>query len=313
MMVCLGTDFLIFPVFAVHWACCICVCYCSVAKSCPTLSAPINCSTPGFLVLYYFLEFFKFMSIESKLPPNHVILCCPLLLFPSVFPSIRVLSNESPLHIRWPVYWSFNFSISPSSECSGLISFRIDWFDLLAVWGTLKSLLQHHSSKTSILRCSAFFMVQLSHPYMSTGKTIALTIWTIVGKAISLLFNMLSRFITAVLLRSKCLLISWLQSPSSVIWGPKKIKSVSVSTFFPFICHEVMGLDAMIFIFWMVSFKPTFSLSSFTFIERLFSSSLLSAIMVISSAYLRLLIFLLAISILAYASSSLSFSMMDSA
>ena len=148
------------------------------------------------------------MSIESMMPSNHLILCHPLLLLPSIFPSIRVFSNESVLCIRWPKYWSFSFSISPSNEYSGLISFRIDWFDLLAVQGTLKSLLQHHSSKASVLRNSAFFIVQLSHPYMTTGKTIALTRWTFVGKVISLLFNMLSRLVIAFLPRSKHLLIS---------------------------------------------------------------------------------------------------------
>ena len=150
------------------------------------------------------------------MPSNHLILCHPLLLPPSIFPSIRVFSNESVLCIRWPKYWSFNFSISPSNEYSGLISFRMDWLDLLAVQGTLKSLLQHHSSKASILEHSAFFIVQLSHPYMTTRKTIALTRQTFVGKVMSLLFNMLSRFVIAFLPRSKCLLISWLQSPSAV-------------------------------------------------------------------------------------------------
>ena len=150
----------------------------------------------------------KLMSIESMMPFNHLILCHPVLLLPSVFPSIRVFSNESVLCIRWPKYWSFSFSISPSNEYSGLISFRIDWFDLLAVQGTLKSLLQHHSSKASILRNSAFFRVQLSHPYMTTGKTIPLTRWTFVGKVISMLFNMLSRLVIAFLPRSKHLLIS---------------------------------------------------------------------------------------------------------
>ena len=162
------------------------------------------------------------MSIESVMPSNHLILCCPLIL-PSIFPSIRVFSSESVLHIRWPKYWNFNFSISPSNEYSGLISFRIDWFDLLAVQGALKSLLQHHSSKASILWLSAFFMVQLSHPYMTAGKTIALTRQTFVGKVMSLLFNMLSRLVLAFLPRSKCLLISWLQSPFAVILEPKKI------------------------------------------------------------------------------------------
>ena len=146
----------------------------------------------------------KLMSIESVMPSNHLILCRPLLLLPSVFPSIRVFSNESGLYIRWPKYWSFSFRISPSNEYSGLISFRMDWLDLLAVQGTLKSLLQHHSSKPSILQCSAFFMVQLSHPYMTTGKTIALTRWTFVGKVMFLLFNMLSRLVIAFLPRSKC-------------------------------------------------------------------------------------------------------------
>jgi len=151
------------------------------------------------------------MSTESMIPSNHLSLCHALLLPPSVFPSIRVFSNESVLHIRWPKYWSFSLSISPSSEYSGLISFRMDWLDLLAVQGTLRSLLQHHSSKASILKCSAFFIVQLSHPYMTTGKTIALTRQTFVGKVMSLLFNMLYRLVITFLPRSKCLLISWLQ------------------------------------------------------------------------------------------------------
>jgi len=163
-----------------------------------------------------------------------------------MFPSIRVFSNESVLRIRWPKFWNFSFSISPSNEYSGLISFRINWFDLLSVQETLKSLLQHHSLKTSILWRSAFFMVQLSHPHMTTGKTIALTRWTFVSKVMSLLFNMLSRVVIAFLPRSKGLLISWLQSLSTVILEPKKIKSVTVS---PSICHEVMGLDAMILVF----------------------------------------------------------------
>ena len=165
---------------------------------------------------------------------------CPLLLLPSMFPSIKVFSNASVLHIRWPKYQRFSFSISPSNEYSGLISFGIEWFDLLAVQGTLKSLLQHHSFKASILWHSAFFIVQLSYPYMTAGKTIALTRWTFVGKVLSLLFNMLSRFVIAFLLRSRRLLISWLQSPSAVILEPQKIKSDTVSTVFPSICHEVM-------------------------------------------------------------------------
>ena len=171
---------------------------------------------------------------------NHLILCYPLLLLASISPSIRVFSSESALHVRWPKYWSFSFSTSPSSEISGLISFRIDWFDVLTVEGTLKSL-QHHSSKASILRHSVFFMVQLSHWHMTTGKTIALTIWTFVSKVMSLLFNTLYRLVKAFLPRSKCLLISWLQSPSTVILEPKKIKSVTASTFTPSICHKVVG------------------------------------------------------------------------
>ena len=166
------------------------------------------------------------------MPSNHLILCCPLLRLPSIFPSIRVFSSESALHIRWPKDWSFSFSISPSNEYSGLISFRMDWLDLLAIQGTLKSLLQHHSSKASILRRSAFFIVQLSHPYMNTRKNIALTRRTFVGKAMSLLFNILSRFVIAFLPRNKCVLISWLKSPSAVILEPKKIKSVTAYTKF---------------------------------------------------------------------------------
>ena len=191
---------------------------------------------------------FKLTSIESVMPSNHLILCRPLLL-PSIFPSIRVFSSESVVHIRWPKYCSFSFSVSPSNEYSGLISFRMDWLDILAVQRTLKSLLQHHSSKASILRCSAFFIVQLSYPYMTTRKTTAWTIWTFVGKVMSLLFNMLSRLVITFLPKSKRLFISWLQSPSAVIWEPKKIKSVTVSIVSPSICHEVMGPDAMIFVF----------------------------------------------------------------
>ena len=181
------------------------------------------------------------MPIELVMPSNHLILSHPLLLLPPIPPSIRVFSNESAFHIRWPKYWSFSFSISPSNEYPGLISFRMDWLDLLAVQGTLKSLLQHHSSKASILWCSAFFRVQLSHPYMTTGKTTALTRWTFVGKVMSRLFNMLSRLVITFLPRSKRLLVSWLQSPSAVILEPKKIKSETVSTVSPSISHEVMG------------------------------------------------------------------------
>ena len=182
----------------------------------------------------------KLVSTESVIPSNYFILCRPLHLLPSIFPSTRVFSNESVLCIRWPNYWSFSFSISPSSEYSGLISFRMDWLDLLSVQGTLKSLLQHHSSK-SILWHSAFFIIQLSHPYRTTGKTIALTRWTFVGKVMSLLFNMLSKLVKAFLPRSKHFLISWLQSPSAVILEPKKIKLVTVSTVSPSISHEVMN------------------------------------------------------------------------
>ena len=173
------------------------------------------------------------------MPSSHLILCCPLLLLPSVPSSIRVFSNESTLHMRWPKYWSFSFSISPSNEHPGLIFSRMDWLDLLAVQGILKSLLQHHSSKTSIFQRSAFFTAQLSHPYMTTGKTIALTRWTFVGKVMSLLFNMLSRLVLTSLPRSKHLLISWLQSPSWVILEPPKIKSDSFHCL-PSIFHEVM-------------------------------------------------------------------------
>ena len=186
--------------------------------------------------------------------------CHPLLLLPQSPPSIRVFTNESTLCMRWPKYWSFSFSVSPSNKQPGLISFRMDWLDLLEVQGTLKSLLQPHSSKASILRHSAFFTVQLSHPYMTTGKTIALTRWTFVGKVMSLLFNMLSKLVITFLPRSKHLLISWLQSPSAVILEPKKIKSDTVSTVSPSISHEVMGPDAMILVCWMLRFKPTFSL-----------------------------------------------------
>ena len=164
----------------------------------------------------------KLMPIELVTPSRHLILCHPLLLLPPIPPSIRVFSSESALRIRWPKYWSFSFSISPSDEYPGLISFRMDWLDLLAVQGTIKSL-QHHSSKASVLWRSAFFTVQLSHSYMTTGKTIALTKWTFVGKVMSLLFNMMSRLVITFLPRSKCLLISWLQSPSAMILGPKKV------------------------------------------------------------------------------------------
>ena len=183
------------------------------------------------------------------MPSHHLILCPSLLLLPSIFPSIRVFSSELVLCIKWPKYWSFSFSINPSNEYSGLISFRIDWLDLLAVQGTLKSLLQHHSSKASVLRRSAFFTVQFSHPYMTTGKTIALTRQTFAGKVMSLLFNILSSFGHSFSSKEQCLLISWLQSPSAEILEPKKIKSVTVSIVSPSIPHEVMGPDATSFIF----------------------------------------------------------------
>ena len=189
----------------------------------------------------------KLMSSESVMSPNHLILCHPLLLTPLIFPSIRVFSNEVALCIRWPKYWSFSFNIRPSNEHSRLISFRMDWLDLLAVQGTLKSLLQHHSSKASILQCSAFFTVQLSHPYMTIGKNIALTRWTFVDKVMSLLSNMLSRLVITFLPRGKHLLMSWLQSPSAVILEPRKIKSDTVSTVSPSICHEVMEWVAIPF------------------------------------------------------------------
>ena len=191
----------------------------------------------------------KLMSMESVMRSTHLILCHPLLFLPTIISSIRVFLNESALLVRWPKYWSFSFSISPSNENSGLISFRMHWLDLIAVQGTLKSLLQHHSSKASFLRCSAFFTVQLSHPYMTTGKTIVLTRWTFVGKVMSLLFNMLSRLVKTSLPRNKHLLISWLQSPSAVILEPRKIKSATVSTVSHSICHVVMGPEAMILVF----------------------------------------------------------------
>ena len=189
-----------------------------IYSACPTLCHPTDHNTSGFPVHQRLPEITQTLvklRLELVMPSKHLSLCCPLLL-PSIFPSIRVFSNESVYYIRWPKYWSFSFSISPSNEYSGLISFKIDWFDLLAGQGTLKSLLQHHSSKALILWHSAFFIVQISHPYMTTGKAIALTRWTFVGKVMSLLFNVLSRLVIAFLPRSKCLLISWLLSPSAV-------------------------------------------------------------------------------------------------
>ena len=219
----------------------------SVAQSCRTLCDPMDCSTTG-LPSSPTPGVYPNSSIESVMPTNHLILCL-LLLLPSIFPNIGVFSSESALCIRWPKNWSFSFSISPSSEYSGLISFRIDWLDLLAVQGTLKSLFQHNSSKASVLWGTVFFMVQLHIDNMTTGKTIALTKQIFVGKVMSLLFNMLSRLVITFLPRSKRLLISWLQSPSAVILEPPKIKSVTVSTVSPSICHAVMGPDAMILVF----------------------------------------------------------------
>ena len=236
-------------------------------------------------------------SIKSVTPSSYLILCHPLLLLPPT---------------RWPKYWSFSFSIIPSKEIPGLISFRMDWLDLLAVQGTLKSLLQHHNSKASILRCSAHFKAQLSHSYVTTGKSIALTIWIFVRKVMSLLLNTVSRFVIVFLPKNKHILSSLLQLLSSVLLEFKKIKSVTASTFSPSLCHEVMGPDAMILGFLMLIFKPAFSLSSFTLIKRFFSSSSLAAIKVSWSAYVRLLMFP-QILIKAWDSSSLAFHMMYSA
>ena len=230
------------------------------------------------------------MPVESIMLSNQLILCCPLLLLPSIFPRIRVFSNELALHIRWPNYWSISFSISPFNEYSGFISFRNDWFDLLQSKG-----LSRFFSSTTIQK-HQFFDTQpslWSSSYIHTWllQKLPLTIWTFVSKVMSLLSNTLSRFVIAFLPRSKCLLISWLQSLLAVIWEPKKVKSVTTSTFCPSICHEVMGQHAMILVFWMLSFKSTFSL----FHQEVLISSLFSAFGVISPAYLRLLIFLLAI------------------
>ena len=263
-------------------------CCCSVAKSCLTLCNPMNRSTPSLPALHCLLSLLKFISTESVKTSNHLILCHSLLLLPSIFPSIRVFSNESALRIRRPKYWSFSFSISPSNDYSRLISFRIYWFDLLTVQGTLKSLLQHHSSKASIFWHPAFFMAQLSHLYMTIGKTIVLTIQTFVSKVTSLLFNMLSLLCSSKERTS-------FNFVATVILEPKKMKAITFFSFSLSICHEVMGPDVIILVFWMLSFMSAFSLFSFTFIKRFASSSLLSAINVVESAYLRLLIFLQAI------------------
>ena len=201
----------------------------SVSQSCLTLCDPMNRTCQASLSITNSQSSLRLTSIQSVMPSSHLIFCRPLLLPPSIFTSIRVISNESALHIRWPKYWSFSFNISPSKEHPGLISFRMDWLDLLAVQGTFKSLRQPHSSKTSILQCSAFFIVQLSHLYMTIGKTIALTRQTVVGKVMSLFFNTLSRWVLAFLPRRKCRLISRLQSPSAVVLEPPKIKSFTVS------------------------------------------------------------------------------------
>ena len=262
---------------------------------------PMNHSTPGLPVHHQLLAFTQTHAhrVGDAIQPSH-----PLSSPSPPAPNPSPASGSFPMSqlFAWdgPKYWSFSFNISPSNEHPGLISFRMDWLGLLAGQGTLKSLLHHHSSKASIFWCSAFFTVQTSHPYMTTGKTMALTRWTFVGKVMSLLFNMLSRLIITFLPRSKHLLILWLQSLSAVILEPQRIKSD-------------MEPDAMILVFWMLSFKPTFSLSSFTFIKRLFSSSSLSAIRMVSSAYLRLLVFLPVVLIPACASSSPAFLMMYSA
>ena len=253
----------------------------------------------------------KLMPIKSVMPSSHLILCRPLLLLPPIPPSVRVFSNESILCMRWPKYWvSASTSVLPMNTQDWSPLGWTGWISLQPKG--LSSLLQHHSSKASILQHSAFFTVQLSHPYMTTGKTIALTRQTFAGKVMSLLFNMLSRLAITFLPRSKCLLISWLQSPAAVILELKKIKSATVATVSLTMSHEVMGPDAMILVFWMLSFKPPFSLYSFTFIKRPVSSSSLSAIRVVSSAYLRLSILLSAILIPACASSNPAFLMIPS-
>ena len=215
----------------------------------------MSCSMPGLPVQHQLPEPTQTHVHWHMMPSNHLILCRPLLLLPLIFPSIMVFSNKSALHIRWPKYWSFSFNIRPSNEHPGLISFRMDWLDLLAVPRDSQESSPAQNSKASILWHSAFFIVQLSHPYMSTGKTIALTRWTFVSKVMSLLLNMLFRLVTTLLPRSKRLLISWLQSQSAVIMEPTKVKSATVSLS---ICHEMMGPDAMILVLWMLSFKPTF-------------------------------------------------------
>ena len=223
-------------------------CCCVITQLCLTCNT-MDCSTSGFPVFHHPRVCWN-TSIELVMPSSHLVLCHPLLLLSSVFPSSRVFSNESALHIRWPKYWSFSFSISPTNEHPGLISFRMDWLDLLAVQGTVKSLLQHHSSKASILQRPAFFIIQISHPYITTGKTTALTRWTFAGKVMSLLFNMLSKLVITFLPRSKHLFISWLQSPSAVILEPKnKVWHCfhSFPVYFPWSdgtgCHDLRFLN----------------------------------------------------------------------
>ena len=284
----------------------------SITQSCPTLWDTMDCSMPGLPVHHQPLEFTQthIHWVSDAIQPSH-----PLLFHsPPAFKlsQHQGLFNKLVHHIRWPKYWSFSFSISPSNEYSGLISFKMEYLDLLAVQGTcLKSLLQHHSSEASVLQCSAFFIVQPSHPYMTTGKTIALTWQTIVGKVMSLLFNMLCRLLITFLPRSKHLLISWLLSPSAVILEPPKIVSHCFSIYLTW--RDGTECLTLSLVFWKLNFKPKFLLSSFTFIKRLFLSSSLSAIRVVSFAYLWLLIFLLAILIPACASYSPAFLMMYSA
>ena len=285
----------------------------SVTQLCLTLCNPMDHNMPGLPIHHQLLEFTQAHVhwVGDAIQPSHP-LSSPSPPAFNLFQHQGLFKWVSSLH-QVTKLLEFQLNISPSNEYSGLISFRMDWLDLLAVQGTLKSLLQHHSSKASILWCLASLIVQLSHPYMTTGKTIAFMRQTFVGKLMSLLFNMLSRLVITFLPRRKHLLILWLQSPSAVILEPRKIKSATVSTVSPSVSHEVMGPDAMILVFWMLSFKPTFSLSSFTFIKRLFSFSSLSAIRVVSSAYLKLLVYLPAILVLACVSSSPAFLKMYSA
>ena len=249
----------------------------------------MDCSTPDFPGVWSLL---KLTSIESMMSSNNSILC-PLSSCSQSFPPSRDF-NDLALHIRWPKGWHFCFSIIPSNAYSGLISFSIDWFDLIAIQGTIKSLFKHHNSKPSVLWCLASLRSN-SHIQTWLMENDRFDYVGLFQQSDIFVSQTLSRFVIAFLLRSKHLLTSWLQSLSAVVLEPKKVKSVTVSTLSPYICHEVMGLDTKILIFWMLNFKPAFWLSSFTFIKRLFSSSSLSAIEVVSSAYLRLLIFLLAV------------------